>query len=62
MKMVDDCVDNLCCRKKLSNSPIKGFPALKVQDLQNMAIKVSVQITGSGQKKDSCSKDINWCG
>ena len=54
--MTVDCVDSLLCGKELSDSDVESLKASlaskKVQDLQKIAVEVSVRLTGSVRKND----------
>ena len=61
--MALDCVDSLLCGKELSYSDVESLKASlaskKVQDLRKIAVEVSVQLTGSVQKKDIVDRLIS---
>ena len=66
MKMVVDCVDCLFHRKELTDSDVEFLKAFlaskKVQDLRKIAVEVSVRLTGSVQKNDIRSGQVNRYG
>ena len=65
MKMVDNCVRSLLHGKELSDSDVEAPKAFiaskKVQDLQKIAVELSVRLTSSVRKK-WYSREINWYG